>query len=202
MPGKPPTVIPWTQIPIVATVARALARDLTAQNEYLIQENRILRGQIPGRILLDDEERCCLAQAASEMPRELMEKTVSIFQPETILRWIREFVRKKWTCRGPSEETPPKRGRPCTAKEREALVLRLARENSWGYDRIHGELVQMGVPVSETTIRDILRRNGLPLNPRKKGLPWCEFLRRHADNILCADLTTHEIWTFCGLTTV
>jgi putative transposase len=81
----------------------------------------------------------------------------------------------------------------------EALVCRLARENAWGYRRISGELAEQGIPVSKSCVADILRRHGLPPSPERKGLTWREFLARHKDVLLCADLFTKEVWTFCGL---
>jgi putative transposase len=81
----------------------------------------------------------------------------------------------------------------------EALVCRLARENIWGYKRIHGELKKLGVKLSKRAISAVLRRNGLPPAPERGGLTWRQFLARQADVLLCADLFTKEIWTFCGL---
>ena len=81
------------------------------------------------------------------------------------------------------------------------LVCRLARDNSWGYVRIQGELLKLGIKLSKGCIADILRRNKLPPSPERKGLTWREFLSRHADVMLCADFFTKEIWTFCGLKT-
>ena len=90
-------------------------------------------------------------------------------------------------------------GRPRTPGEVEALVCRLARENTWGNKRLSGELKKLGIQLSKSCIADILRRNDLPPSPERKGLTWREFLARLADVLLCADLFTKEIWTFCGL---
>ena len=98
-----------------------------------------------------------------------------------------------------SERRQRRPGRPRTPGEVEALVCRLARENTWGYKRIHGELKKLGVKLSKSAISDVLRRNGLPPAPERGGLTWREFLARQADVLLCADLFTKEIWTFCGL---
>ena len=81
----------------------------------------------------------------------------------------------------------------------EALVCRMARENAWGYGRIKGELAKLGIAISESCVADILRRNGLPPSPERDGLTWREFLSRHADVMLCADLFTKEVWTLGGL---
>jgi len=88
-----------------------------------------------------------------------------------------------------------------TPEDIEALVCRVARENTWGYQRIRGELLKLGITRSKGCIADILRRNGLPPSPQRRGLTWQQFLSRHAEVMLCADLFTKEVWTFCGLRT-
>jgi hypothetical protein len=78
-------------------------------------------------------------------------------------------------------------------------VCRLARENTCGYKRISGELRKLGIALPKSCVPVFLRRNGLPPSPERQGLTWREFLARHADVLLCADLFTKEIWAFCGL---
>lgn len=75
----------------------------------------------------------------------------------------------------------------------------MARENVWGYKRIHGELKKLNITISKTCIANILRRNSLPPSQERKGLTWKEFLSRHAEGFLCADLLTKEIWILRGL---
>jgi putative transposase len=73
------------------------------------------------------------------------------------------------------------------------LIIRLARENSrWGYLRIRGELLKLGVRVSATAIRKVLRRHGLGPAPRRSGPLWSEFLRTQAHGILAVDFFTVE----------
>jgi len=132
------------------------------------------------------------------MGRSLMKEVVSIVKPETILAWQRRLERRKWHYSARHRRGP---GRPRTPGEIEALVCRLARENTWGYQRIHGELLKLGITRSKGCIAHILRRNGLPPSPQRQGLTWQQFLSRHAEVMLCADLFTKEVWTFCGLRT-
>jgi putative transposase len=80
-------------------------------------------------------------------------------------------------------------------------VCRLARGNAWGHQRIRGELLELGITRSKGCIADILHRNGLPPSPQRQGLTWQQFLSRHAEVLLCADLFTKEVWAFCGLRT-
>jgi hypothetical protein len=82
---------------------------------------------------------------------------IRIFQPETVLRWHRELVRRKWT-----RTLKHKRGRPRISQEIEDLIVRLAQENvRWGYGKIEGELFRLDITVSQTSIRNILNKNGI-----------------------------------------
>jgi hypothetical protein len=85
----------WVGLPVIATVARLLCRDLTLQNEYLRLENRILEEKVSGRIRFTEEERRSLAEAAIAMGRSLMKEVVSIVTPETILAWQRRLEQRK-----------------------------------------------------------------------------------------------------------
>jgi putative transposase len=103
------------------------------------------------------------------------------------LRWHRELVKRRWTY-------PHRRsGRPPLDRRLQALVVRLARENSgWGYRRIVGELQGVGISVSATSVRAILIRNGLPPAPRRDELSWRNFLRQQAATTLACDFFTVE----------
>ncbi len=110
-------------------------------------------------------------------------------RPETLLRWHRELVRRKWAAfgrrRGP--------GRPPLAPELRALILRLARENpTWGYVRIRGELRKLGPAVAASTIQALLRRHRVPPAPQRAGRSWSAFLRAHAAGLLACDFFTVE----------
>ena len=123
-------------------------------------------------------------------PRARLDQVLLLVKPETVLRWHRELVRRKWTIR--QERVG---GRPTVPAEVEALVLRLARENArWGYRRIQGELAKLGHRLSHTSVRSILQRQGLPPAPERgrRGSTWRSFLRRHQDQILACDFFTVE----------
>jgi len=188
----------WAGLPVIATVARLLCRELTLQNEYLRLENRILKEKVSGRIRFTDEERRSLVHAALAMGRSLMKGVVSIVKPETILAWQRRLEQNKWDY---SARRAAKPGRPRTPDDTEALICRLARENVWGYQRLRGELLKLGVTRSKGCIADILRRNGIPPSPQRQGLTWQQFLSRHADVLLCVDMFTKEVWTLSGMRT-
>ena len=97
-------------------------------------------------------------------------------QPETLLRWHRDLVRRKWIY-------AHRPGRPSIPAGTVAIVLRLARENpTWGYRRIHGELVRMGVALAPSSVWAILRRHGIDPSPTRSGPTWSEFLRSQASS--------------------
>ena len=125
-----------------------------------------------------------LAAASGLLPRERWPVLVS---PQTLLRWHRELVRKKWSYR----RRLPGRA-PLDPAVRE-LVVRFARENPrWGCVRVQGELRKLGIRVGATTIRSIVRRCGLGPAPRRGGPSWSEFLRAQAQGMVACDLFTVE----------
>jgi transposase InsO family protein len=102
-------------------------------------------------------------------------------QPETLLRWHRDLVCRKWT-------QPHRPGRPSVPAGTVAIILRLARENpTWGYRRIQGELTRMGVVLAPSSVWTILRRNGIDPSPMRSGPTWSEFLRTQATSMLACD---------------
>jgi putative transposase len=110
-----------------------------------------------------------------------------VVTPQTLLRWHRELVRRKWA--------QPRRvvGRPPTDGRVRDLVLRFARENPrWGYPRIAGELLKLGLRVSPSTVRRILLAAGSGPAPRRSGPSWRQFLRQQAAGMLACDFFTVE----------
>ena len=108
----------WVELPVIATVARLLCRELTLQNEYLRAENKILKGKLKGRIHFTDDERRTLVDAALAIGRKLMQEVVSIVKPETILAWQRRLERLKWDYSSRGKRGP---GRPRTPGDVESL---------------------------------------------------------------------------------
>jgi hypothetical protein len=100
------------------------------------------------------------------------------------------MVADAWTY--PHQQT----GRPPLDEDVQQLIIRLARENPrWGYQRIKGELQHLGVQVSATTIRAMLRRHGLDPAPRRAATTWRAFLCQQAAGIMACDFfTVDTIW--------
>src|SRR5450759_1031776 len=131
-------------------------------------------------------DRVLLAAASRAIPRDRW--VAFLVTPATLLRWHRELVRRKW--RYGRIGRP---GRPPIEPTVRALIIRLARENPrWGCVRIGGELAKLGIAVSVTTIRTLLRTARLSPAPRRTGPSWTEFLRAQAQGIIACDFFTVE----------
>src|SRR5215472_14328166 len=165
--------------------------------EYLREENRVLREQLGERRLrLNDEQRRRLATRAKGVSRKLLAEVATLVTPETLLAWHRRLIAQKYD--GTGKRGP---GRPRTAGELEALVVRMAKENrDWGYRRIQGALSNLGHEIARSTIADILQRHGIePAPERSRKTTWKEFLSRHWELIVAADFFTVEVWTRKGV---
>ena len=165
--------------------------------DYLREENRVLREQLGGRRLrLDDDQRRRLAVKAKALGRRVLAEIATIVTPETLLAWHRKLIAQKYD--GSDKRGP---GRPRTAGEIEALVVRMAEENrDWGYRRIEGALSNLGHELARSTIAQILERHGIePAPERSRKTTWKEFLSRHWELIVAADFFTVEVWTRRGL---
>jgi putative transposase len=126
---------------------------------------KVLQRQVK-RPRLNRLDRVLLAAASRAMTRSRWSSFV--VRPETLLRWHRELVRKKWTQRRTGHP-----GRPPIEPDVRDLIVRLGRENPrWGYQRIRGELLKLEIRISATTVRTILLRHGLDPAPRRAGPTW------------------------------
>jgi putative transposase len=169
--------------------------------EYLITENLVLKDKLgKKRILLNDDQRRRLAVKGKILGRKLLLEIATIVTPDTILRWHRQLVAQKWDYSDLRKKRP---GRPGVSEEVTQLVLQMARDNpSWGYDRIQGASSDIGHEISDTTVGNILRANGIePAPERKRRTTWKTFLKAHWEVLGAIDFTTIEVWTKGGLVT-
>jgi hypothetical protein len=170
----------------VLLVSPRSCRAQTVELLALRHEVRVLR-RAAKRTPWQPADRLFLAALSQCVPR--MEWWRFPVRPETLLRWHRDVVRRKWAAFG--QRRGP--GRPLLAPELRALILRLARENPrWGYQRIRGELLKLGHTVAAATVQTLLRRHRVPPAPRRTGLAWPAFLRAHAAGLLACDFFTVE----------
>src|SRR5467141_2160677 len=187
----------WARL--LAYVTGTVNQELLLRNEYLAAENRILRGQIQGRLLLWEGEKATLAEIAHRLGRKTLEDVAATAKPETILGWYRKLIANKFD----GSKFSGSVGRPKVDQETERLVLQMARENpSWGYDRIVGALTNLGHGLSDQTAGNVLRRHGIsPAPKRKRTVSWKNFIRAHWDVLVGMDFFTTEVLTLKGLTT-
>ena len=185
---------------LLAWVSGRIDRELQLKIEYLIAENRILRDQIPKRPRFTDAQRTTLATLGAKLGRNALEQVASIVTPETILRWHRRLVARKFDT---SHQRKPTTGRPPVDPAVVGQILILARDNpAWGYRKIAGALHGLDHALSHQTVKNILDEHGIdPAPKRKNTTSWSDFIKSHADCLLVTDFFTTEVWTAFGLVT-
>ena len=148
-----------------------LARSAASKDAELLvlrQEVTVLRRQNP-RPTLDWADRAVLAALTRLLPRPL--RLSRLVTPDMMLRWHRRLIRWRWAY-------PPKSGRPPIDARLAVLIEQMARENpGWGYQRIQGELLGLGIRVSTSTVRRVLRRLRIRPAPQRSQSIWRQFLR-------------------------
>jgi transposase InsO family protein len=125
-----------------------------------------------------------LAALLHPLPRPVLRRLRLLVRPDTVLKWHRDLL----ACRHAAVSRPGRRGRPRTLRSIRALVLRLAGENgSWGYRRVHGELLTLGIRVAPSTVWEILHEAGVDPAPDRAATTWADFLHSQAQALLAAD---------------
>ena len=166
---------------MVSLAVLVLRRSASKEIEILVlrHELEVLRRNQP-RPRLEPADRAWFAALSRLVPRERW----SAFgvRPETLLRWHRRLVARRWTY-------PHRRpGRPPIADDLASLIVRMATDNpTWGYQRIQGELLSPGHRVAASTIAKVLRAHGIDPAPRRTSTTWRQFLRRQAAGIVACD---------------
>jgi putative transposase len=135
-------------------------------------------------VRFDASDRAVLAALLHRLPWDVLRRLKLLVRPDTVLRWHRDLLARRH-----AHMSRPKRpGRPRTVHSIRALVLRLARENpGWGYRRLHGELLVLGIKVAASTVWEILQEAGIDPAPERASSTWADFLRSQADALLACD---------------
>ena len=183
---------PWQLL--LLCLAGWINREQQAAIDYLRMENNVLREHLAKkRILLTDDQRRRLAVKGKVLGRKMLEQVGTLFTPDTILRWHRQLVARKWDY----SDLKSKVGRPRIRQVIVNLILRFARENTtWGCDRIQGALANVGFHISDTTVENVLKNHGIePAPNRQKSQSWSTFLKAHWETLFATDFTTVEVWT-------
>ncbi len=178
-------------------IAGWLNEDQRQKIEFLQEQVRVLQ-ELNGhrRLRFTNDQRRWLAAKGKRLGRKVLRELGAIVTPDTILRWHRELIARKYD--GNAARTP---GRPRVDTEVRQLIVEMAADNErWGYSRIVGELSKLGVVVSRSSVRRILLEHGLePAPERLKHMPWAKFLRTHWAGLAAADFFTVEVWSRFGL---
>jgi transposase InsO family protein len=160
-------------------------RDKDAEILALRHQITVLQRQLgPQKIRFEPADRALLAALLHPLPRPTLQGPRLLVRPDTILKWHRDLLARRHA----AVSRPRRRGRPPTLRSIRTLVLRLARENSsWGYRRVHGELLVLGVKAAPSTVWEILHEAGIDPAPDRTATTWADFLRSQANALLAAD---------------
>lgn len=187
---------PWQFL--IACLAAWIHREQQQRLEYAQLELTVAKEMLgTKRLRFTDDQRRRLAAKAKQVGRQGIVEIGSLVTPDTLLRWHRTLIARKWTYERKSA------GRPPITAEIAELIVKFAKENPRaGYDRIQGMLANLGHDVSDTTVKNILKQQGIePAPKRSKQTTWTEFLRSHAQTMAACDFFTTEVWTKGGLVT-
>jgi transposase InsO family protein len=166
---------------VMSWLALLARSDATKDVEILVlrHEVAVLRRHNP-HPTLTWIDRAFLSALGRLLPTSL--RKLRLVSPRTLLRWHAHLVARHWSY--------PRRqpGRPPTPQPIRALVLRMARDNpTWGYRRIHGELIGLGHRVAASTVWKLLKNAGIDPAPLRSGPTWRQFLATQAHAILAVD---------------
>jgi putative transposase len=173
-------------------------RDKDLEILVLRHQIAVLERQLGGmstgrRIRFSSSDRALLAALLHRLRPEALRRMRLLVRPDTVLRWHRDLIRTRHAARS----RPKRPGRPPTVSSIPVLVLRMVRENpGWGYRRVHGELLVLGVKVAASTVWEILQDAGVDPAPDRTSSTWVGFLRSQANALLACDF--FETVTLCG----
>ena len=162
---------------------------------FLKAQVEILRRKLGGnRVIPNPDDRARLLAIGQELDHDVSD-VIGIVTPRTYCRWVVEL----------REGRRPKRvGRPKIIRNMRELVIRLAKENAgWGYRRIVGELRKLRLKLGRSSVRRILKDEGLTPSPLRRGkageTTWQKFIRLHVNTLVACDFFTKNVITPFGV---
>jgi putative transposase len=177
---------------LLALLGRMTHENLTYQIEYLKVENEILRKRVGRSMRPNSAERRRLIKFGAPLGKDLR-NIITVVTYETFLLWARGYKRNK------DPKKTNKRGRLKTLEEIRKLIIRLAKENIWGYVRILRELNKLGIKrFSKTNVKNILKENGIDPVPKRAIDSWDNLLKRHFQTLWACDFFTKQVLTALG----
>ena len=177
---------------LLSLLGRMTQENLTHQIEYLKIENEILRKRVGRSIRATPVERRKLVKFGVPLGKDLRD-IITVVTYETFLLWARNYKRNK------NLRRINKRSRPKILPEIQQLVVRLAKENNWGYVRILDELNKVGIHrLSKTNVKNILKANHIDPVPQRSQDSWDSFMRRHFQTLWACDFFTKQVITALG----
>ena len=187
----------------LTTLASWMNREQSEIIEYLLTANDVLKKKLEAggkRIKFTDTERARLARKGCRLSWKNLCRFSNLVTPETIIRWHKKFIAKKYDSSKSSKNTEARKRRETVC----SLVCKIAKENpSWGFGKIVGALKHIGIRRSRTTVRRIMYSNGFDPKPDGEKTivnnSWNRFIRTHLNLIMAADFFNQEVWTLRGL---
>ena len=163
---------------------------LVRQIQFLKVENGILRSRLGQEVHTRPNERRRLLQFGLPLGKAV-KNLISIVSYRTFRRWVRA---------GEGDAAPRhRRGRPRKPEQIEQLVVRMGRENAWGYSRILAELKKLNIrSLCRNTVKNILKRYHLDPGPQRGEGTWDQFTQRHLSTLWACDIFTQPVWTVWG----
>jgi putative transposase len=160
-------------------------RDKDVEILALRHQITVLERQLGGdRPRFRPSDRPFLTALLHQLPRDALRRLRLLVRPDTVLRWHRDLIARHHAARSRAKRS----GRPRTVHSIRVLVLRQARENpTWGYRRVHGELLVLGIKVAAFTVWEILKGAGIDPPPERSSSTWADFLRAQAEALLACD---------------
>lgn len=152
---------------------------LEAENAFLRHQLNVLRRKVPHRVSMSNWDRLTFVGFYRLFPFLL--ETTRIIKPATLVRWHRQGFKAYWRRKSRNFD-----GRPRISKEIRNLIREMCLANPlWGAPRLHGELLMLGIEVSEATVSNYMVKGHHP-----GSQTWKTFLKNHADGIASLDLLT------------